>query len=473
MAHPDQRPWVLWGGLGLTAVLALTHVISRTIAQSGGELTLALAVLGGVTWWWRGRSSPVLPSPTVITPDRQAVEREWRMIDRLLTDLTEEEPSPSPEQVAHQKQRQALAQTLDRSHLTLAIVGGAETGKTSLHQALTQAWPTSQITWLEIDPAHTDPSSLLTNLDGAIFLTNGDLTQSDWQSFQALQSLPALVLGLNKVDLHPPHTQTLLLTKLQTYLQDGLAQVPLVSVAANPRPQLRRKLDAQGSWQEQSITPPPSLTDLLNQIQPWVQDDRLAQLVWATTHRQSQALKQDIHHHLNRLRRVQALQQLQKAQWLAAGTTALNPLASLDLLATLAINGQLVMDLSRIYHQPVTLAQGKTLATTLGRLLVSLGLVEMTTQTLSSILKTHHVTYWMGATVQGISAAYLTRLAGLTLIDYWESLEPGVMWDGQGETQGWSQRLQRTFQQLQETSVVRSFAQSALQHLPLGSFVSP
>jgi hypothetical protein len=55
--------------------------------------------------------------------------------------------------------------------------------------------------------------------------------------------------------------------------------------------------------------------------------------------------------------------------------------------------------------------------------MLKLGLVEVTTQTIGSILKGNAFTYVAGGAVQGVSAAYLTRLAGLSLIEYFQEQE--------------------------------------------------
>ena len=83
----------------------------------------------------------------------------------------------------------------------------------------------------------------------------------------------------------------------------------------------------------------------------------------------------------------------------------------------------MLVDLSGVYQQKFSLEQGQTAASTLGKLMVQLGLVELSTQAIAGILKSNAFTYAAGGALQGISAAYLTRIAGLSLVAYFQEQE--------------------------------------------------
>ena len=150
-------------------------------------------------------------------------------------------------------------------------------------------------------------------------------------------------------------------------------------------------------------------------------------------------------------------------QWVAAGTAFANPLLTVDLLAAAAINGQLVLDLGAIYGQTFSLDQAKAAAGTIAELTLKLGLVELATQALGTILKSHVTTYLAGGALQGISAAYLTRLAGLTLIDYFE--EQSLLETTDLNFEGLGSRLQSLFQQARQGLALKDFVTQALPHL--------
>jgi uncharacterized protein (DUF697 family) len=132
----------------------------------------------------------------------------------------------------------------------------------------------------------------------------------------------------------------------------------------------------------------------------------------------------------------------------------------LDLLATAAINAQMVMDLSKLYQRKFSLEQAKTIATTIASLMLKLGLVEISTQAIASILKTNAVTFIAGGLIQGVSGAYLTRLAGLTLIEYFEG-EPS----GEIKRDKLQQILQTIFEQNRRLPFMQLFVKQAIDKL--------
>jgi uncharacterized protein (DUF697 family) len=189
-------------------------------------------------------------------------------------------------------------------------------------------------------------------------------------------------------------------------------------------------------------------------------------LVWATTYRQAKALQAEVKTGLNQVRRERALPIIEQYQWIAAATAFANPVPVLDVLATAAINAQLVIDLGGIYQQKFSLEQAQEVAKTIGSQMLKLGLVELTTQTLTSLLKSNTVTFVAGGVVQGVSAAYLTQIAGLSLVEYFQSLEESQE-TGQFSLNlnALNQTLKTVFQQNQQLSLLQSFVKQALNRL--------
>ncbi|MGB3573427.1 MAG: YcjF family protein, partial [Phormidesmis sp.] len=171
-----------------------------------------------------------------------------------------------------------------------------------------------------------------------------------------------------------------------------------------------------------------------------------------------------------------ALPIIEQMQWIAAGSAFASPMPSLDLLAATAINAQMIVDLGKVYGQTFSLEQAKKAAGTLAELLVKLGLVELSTQVLGSLLKTHAATYLAGGAVQGVSAAYLTRVVGLSLVEFFEeqSLLPvekrkfafDSMFADMGFT-GMGDRLQTIFKTTKQGLGLQAFVQQTLAHLPV------
>jgi uncharacterized protein len=118
----------------------------------------------------------------------------------------------------------------------------------------------------------------------------------------------------------------------------------------------------------------------------------------------------------------------------------------------------MVMELGQTYQRPMTLDQGKAIAKTLAALMVKQGVVEFSTQAVGLLLKHNPVTYVAGGLVQGVSAAYLTRIAGFTLIEYFEAgerLRPDQL----------GSLLSRVFSQNQRNAFLELFVKQGFERL--------
>ncbi|MFM1841581.1 MAG: hypothetical protein RLZZ490_312, partial [Cyanobacteriota bacterium] len=271
-------------------------------------------------------------------------------------------------------------------------------------------------------------------------------------------------LIFNKQDLYADGDRQLILDQLQRQTAALHPIHPVEAISAAPQPiQIRRHL-ADGQIETDQEIVPPYLGNLPSQIE---QVNLPAYQTWqrGVQWRQAQAIQQQAHQRWQANRRALALPMIEQAQWLTAGTALVNPVANLDLLAAIAINGQLVLDLSQLYHQKMSLAQAKTVATQIGEILIKLGLVELSTQALGGLLKSQPLTYLAGGAIQGLSAAYLTRIAGLSLVTFLEDQTPELSvnhWDWQQLTSV----VKQTFDQNQRLSVLQGFWQTARSQWP-------
>ncbi len=468
-----KRP-ILVGGLGLSASLWLMNIVGHSPLGDGSGL-LGMVAVGSGLWWLKQRSdsSVTVEPPLALGPvDRATVEKVLSDVEARLDMLIKELPAEVQADknqsiwVQLEKQRQAIAQTLtqlDRKTLKLAVVGNKSTGKTALISQLSESWQKSQPSVsaiAEVEGAETLPP---VDTDLVLFVTAADLMQSELQRLQALLKAGYRVqIVFNKQDQLTLLDRQSVLQRIQTRVED--LEIGVSAIAAQPSPIKIRRHQENGEVTESfepSVPQLESLTARLNQLV----ETEAQQLVMTTTLRQAKALKATAQQMLNAQRRQRAMPLVEQMQWIAAGSAFASPLASLDLLASTAINAQMIVDLGAVYGQKFSLEQAKAAAGTLAELLVKLGLVELSTQALGSLLKTHAATYVAGGALQGVSAAYLTRMVGLSLIDFFEeqSLLPvkkqkfafGEMGD----------RLQVLFQATKKAGL-QTFLQQALAHLP-------
>lgn len=416
----------------------ILHGFDPSIAHLGSMAIWSAIAVGSGLWWLKRRpgqdSARQMPLQAI---DRSRVDQVLSLVEAKIEQLKKEldlpasepisepisEPSVEPEIVTQLRQQLAELKTqTHRREMQLAVVGSRSVGKTTLTQRL-DGWSIEQAT-LSGEATLSETGEALstdaTDADLVLFVTTGDLTDTEFQMIQQLvQSHHPLLLVFNKQDQYLPDHRPVILQQLRERVQDFVTAENVVAITASPAPVKVRQHQADGSVQERIDQPEPDLSALKERLQQIVTSETAA-LSLATVYRQAQTLKLRVQAELNQVHRTRALPIIEQYQWIAAAAAFANPVPSLDLLATATINAQMMVDLGAIYQQSFSLEQAKTVMGNLGSQMVKLGLVEMASQAISPLLKSHALTYVAGGTVQGISAAYLTRLAGLGLVEYFE-----------------------------------------------------
>ena len=469
-----KRP-LLVGGLGLSATLALlgsTHINPL----DSSTLLSALALGSGLWWWRRGDSSRTSPptAPRPIAPpvvDRSRVKAELAALAALVETLAEESAMAStalPEAInRYRQEHQALGTEVNRQTIQVAIAGDPRTGKTTLLELLTAPGTEAKakanpLSFAEVTLAPTAAPPDWLGYDGVVLVTDGDITDSALTLLrERVMAGQGAVLVFNKKDHYDPTDQQTILAQLQQQMASLPVPVPVVSTAAAPRPIKVRRHQADGTVIEMMETPDPAIAALHTTLAAALVAERPT-LVAATVLRRAQALRQQVQTDLNRLRRDRAMPLIDQLQWVAGAAAFANPVPTLDLLATVAINGQLIMDLGKLYGFNLSLDEAKTAAGTLASLTVKLGLVELSTQVLTAVLKSHFATYLAGGLVQGLSAAYLTRMAGLSLVEYFEQ---AALVGTPATALSWAaiaQRLQSTIQQNRQLSLLQTLTRQGI-----------
>jgi uncharacterized protein len=473
----NLRPWII-GGLGLAGSIWVLDGITDWL----GDWVPAIVMGSGLTWGYlkfNGLPSggpPISAKPITVDRVKVAVAEAEGVVNQLaaMADGT------APNLAALRLQIHDLLQGLDRQEIRLAVMGGQGVGKTSLTHLLQTDWianisqPQSQQLQLKDTPALFQPQpdadaatpdhrawQLGRTADLVMFLTDSDLTASQMQVLQQLTDLhKRTVLIFNKQDQYLPQEQTQILAQLRDRVAAFIRPADVIAIATHPRPIKVRQHQADGSvqeWLEEPLTAITPLTDRLTEI--LLTEGQ--KLVLASSLGNAEALKTAARSQLNALRRDRAMPLIERTQWLVAGTAFANPFPALDLLATAAINAQLVMELSQLYQQKLTLEQAQVIAKALAALMLKLGVVEAATQAIGALLKTNALTYAAGGLAQGVSGAYFSRLAGLTLIEYFETADQPQ----RPRVDRLQTILQSVFQQNQRAAVFQLFVRQVADRL--------
>ncbi|MEH1770036.1 YcjF family protein [Nostoc sp.] len=463
-----QRP-ILVGGLGLSFSLWMLDSWHDSIVQVGEfGLLSALAVGGGLWLFQQNRSKDSLEPLNGMVVDRATVESAIAKTETVINQLAQESENHPALQTLREQVNQLLLE-LDRQEIKVAVTGGKSVGKSTLIQVLKQNVETRNFVSLQEtaplfrEVGENSDAAILTEVaksDFVLFLTTGDLTDSEFQTLQQLKAAnQPTILVFNKQDQYLADESASILLSLKQRMQGNV-----VATAASPIAIKVRKHEADGAVQEWMEQPAADIQRLTQQLDEVLVQQR-QRLVWLTTMRKGGLLKAEAKNWLNGTRRDRATPVIEQYQWIAAAAAFANPVPALDILATAAINAQMVMDLGNIYQQKFSLEQAQTVAGTMGSLMLKLGLVELSTKAISTVLKSNAVTFVAGGVVQGVSAAYLTRVAGLSLVEYFQQQEIAID-SGTGlNLENLRQTLQKVFQQNQQIGFLQGFVKQGVKRL--------
>jgi hypothetical protein len=451
-----------------------------SVGQLGEFGVLGAIALGGGLLLFQQRTSKEIELLPAASPlDRETVEKAIAQAESLINHL-ETEAENHPALTPLRERLAQLTTELDRQEIQVAVTGGKGAGKTKLIQVLESSWLPQQAQHLRIKEtpalfagtdtdvqAETTAREIALSSDLVVFITTGDLTDSEFQTLQQLKAAQArILLVFNKQDQYVPTERAIVLQQLRQRMAGRLGAEDVVAIAASPSALKVRQHQSDASVQEWMEEQAPDVTALSARLSYIIAQEG-QQRVLATTMRAAMALKAQVRAALNQVRRDRALPVIEQYQWIAAAAAFANPVPALDLLATAAISAQLISDLGEIYQQKFSLQQAQAGAKTLGSLMLKLGLVELSTQTIGSILKSHAFTYVAGGAVQGVSAAYLTRLAGLCLIEYFQEQEESENTEsGRAfNLERLGQKLQQVFSSNQRTAFLQGFVKQVVGRL--------
>jgi uncharacterized protein len=288
---------------------------------------------------------------------------------------------------------------------------------------------------------------LATEANLLLFVVDNDLRRSEYEPLRSLAEIgKRSLLILNKTDLYTDEDKEAILARLRERVRGFIAANDVVAIAANPGTvQLE-----QGEIYE----PEPEILPLLRRMAAILRAEG-EDLVADNILLQSMRLGEEARKLIDAQRRRQADKIVERFQWIGAGVVSVTPLPVVDLLATAAVNAQMVVEIGRIYGCELNMERGRELALSLAKTIASLGIVKGAIELLSTALQLNVGTFIIGRAIQGVTAAYLTRIAGKSFIEYFRHDQD---W-GDG---GMTEVVQRQFQLNRRDEFIKGFVQQAI-----------
>ena len=288
---------------------------------------------------------------------------------------------------------------------------------------------------------------LATEADLLLFVVDNDLRRSEYEPLRTLAEIgKRSLLILNKIDMYTEEDKEAILARLRQRVRGFIAASDVVAIAANPE---AAKLENGEIYQ-----PEPDILPLLRRMAAILRAEG-EDLVADNILLQSMRLGEEARKLIDAQRRRQADKIVDRFQWIGAGVVSVTPLPMVDLLATAAVNAQMVVEIGKIYGCDLNMERGRELALSLAKTLASLGIIKGAIQLLSTALQLNVATFIVGRAIQGVTAAYLTRIAGKSFIEYFRHDQD---W-GDG---GMTEVVQRQFQINRRDEFVKAFIQQAI-----------
>jgi small GTP-binding protein len=291
---------------------------------------------------------------------------------------------------------------------------------------------------------------LATEADLIVFVVDDDLRRSEFEVLKALAEIgKRTILAFNKIDRLTKSDLDMIQTSLRSRVLDFIAPEDVVAIAASPSP---ITLDSG-----EVINPKPKIQPLLARILDILSYEG-DELVADNVLLRSQRLTEETREALSQQQQMEAEKVVEKFQWLVVGVVFATPLPVVDMLATAAINAQMVVEIGKVYGCEINIDRGKELANSLTRTLVSLGIVKGVVQIITTVISVTVVGLVLKATIQSVTAAYLTRIAGKSFIEYFSR-------DRDWGDGGIAEVVQRQFQLNRRDEFLKAFVQDAVNRI--------
>jgi uncharacterized protein len=476
-------------GLMIWLVDALTRLywqLAYYPLLSQALLLLLIALLGVLVaafiyyFFWlphqsRQRQKARRTPPKVPAAKAEAAEETLRAVKKQVAQIQDE--------IARQEllsRSREIEHSLTRGELQVVVFGTGSAGKTSLVNALigrmvgkvSAAMGTTEVgeTYalklkgvnreilltdtpgiLEAGVAGTEREKLArklaTEADLLLFVLDSDLRQSEYDPLRMLAEIGkrSLVI-LNKSDLYTERDLESILARLRERVRGFVNASDVVAIAANPQPIILESGD--------TFTAEPDIMPVIRRMAAILRaegDDLLADNILLQSQRLSERARQLI----DAQRRRQAEKTVERFQWIGAGVISVTPLPVVDLLATAAVNAQMVVEIGKVYGCDINLERGRELALSLTKTLASLGIVKGALNLLTAALQMSVGGFIVGRIIQGVTAAYLTRIAGKSFIEYFRHDQD---WGDGGITEV----VQQQFQLNRRDEFIKAFVQEAI-----------
>jgi small GTP-binding protein len=300
--------------------------------------------------------------------------------------------------------------------------------------------------------------------DIVLMVVDGPLRDSEFRLASRLGEMEKrVIVCLNKADWYEPEDQEKLLGQIAGQVKEFVERQDLVAVRAQAVTRQRTRVLAGGEEIEETVTEPADIAPLAERMLEVVRRDG-RDLLLANLLLRSRGLVEESRRRVQEALDKRAWEIVERYTWGAGAAAAISPLPVIDLIAGSAITAKMVVDLAKVYRQPMDLNSAVTLLAQLGKNLVAILGVNLAAPAIvaavASLLKgslpiAGHIA---GGALQGIVQALVTRWIGGIFVAYFNA-EMNL------PAEGLANLARRQWQQLTSPAELLKFVQEARERL--------
>ena len=415
-------------------------------------ILITIVLIGGISYYRKiGRLQPMLNSlfksknekkliDLSLTSKKEAAGKSLESIDKLITLINDKVKAKA---LKEEKKRVSLE--LERGDIILVVFGIGSSGKTSLIRALLKRIvgevspemgstkkkesfrlklkglnrgikiiDTPGILEAGEEGREREKNALILaqKADLILVVIEGDLRSAETKTIRNLSYLgKRLILVLNKIDLRGENEERRLIDILNARCSDFIEPKDIICASASPQ---SIAIPGQKPYQ-----PDPEINSLIRRLANIFHEEG-EELIADNILLQCSNLGKEGKRLLIKQRNQSAKKCIDKYGWLSSGALILTPLPVIDMIAAAAVNGQMVIEIAKIYGVEITKERAKSLALSVGKILATMGLVKGGVSLISSTLSLSLPAFIVSKVIQGISVSWLTRIAGASFITYFQ-----------------------------------------------------
>ena len=252
-----------------------------------------------------------------------------------------------------------------------------------------------------------------TNSDLILFVLDQDINKYEYYLITELLKIEKkIIIVLNKCDLRTNEENSTILENIRSITSSNKNNISIVKTIAIHQ--------TSSNGDSDKLNKLPEVSNLFKEI-IYTLDNNGDELLADNVLFRSKKLGIKSKEFISQQRYLTANKLINKYMWITGGVILVNPLPVMDFLTATTVNVQMIIEISKIFEVEITKKEAKDLSKSLINALAKLGIVKGSLAIISSALATSFTTLFISKSIQSITAVWLIKIVGLSLVEYFKN----------------------------------------------------